>query len=188
MAISKKKRFGIFKRDGFQCQYCGRTPPQVVLEVDHIIPRAEGGGDVEINLITSCFDCNRGKGSEPLTTIPETVKEKHNRQREAREQLNEYNDFLMQERALVNDQIEELGLYWYNQCAASKRTFDKLVFGKSRVESIRRFLERLTCVELIGAIESAHSRLPVHSHKDNDDRTWRYFCGICWKTIKEREA
>ena len=34
--MSKKMRFDVFKRDGFQCQYCGSTPPSVVLEVDHI--------------------------------------------------------------------------------------------------------------------------------------------------------
>jgi len=32
-----------------------------VLEVDHIIPRAKGGGNNIENLQTLCFDCNRGK-------------------------------------------------------------------------------------------------------------------------------
>lgn len=61
MSLSKKTRFDVFKRDGFTCAYCGRKPPAVTLEVDHIIPRAEGGGDEIENLVTSCFDCNRGK-------------------------------------------------------------------------------------------------------------------------------
>jgi 5-methylcytosine-specific restriction endonuclease McrA len=41
----------------------------VVLEVDHVVPRAEGGSDDTMNLVTSCFDCNRGKGAVPLTDI-----------------------------------------------------------------------------------------------------------------------
>jgi len=72
MAVSKRTRFEIFKRDGFTCQYCGRTPPAVVLEIDHFVARANGGGDDEANLLTSCFDCNRGKGANPATrqTLP----------------------------------------------------------------------------------------------------------------------
>ena len=61
-SISKKTRFEIFKRDGFECQYCGRTPPGVVLVVDHIIPVRAGGTSAEMNLISACEDCNQGKG------------------------------------------------------------------------------------------------------------------------------
>lgn len=43
-AISKKTRFEVFKRDRFTCQYCGATPPGVLLHIDHIHPVAEGGG------------------------------------------------------------------------------------------------------------------------------------------------
>ena len=38
MSISKKIRFEVFKRDGFTCQYCGKSPPGVTLEADHIKP------------------------------------------------------------------------------------------------------------------------------------------------------
>lgn len=65
--ISKKTRFEVFKRDSFCCQYCGRKAPEVVLEVDHIIAIANGGKNTITNLITSCFDCNRGKGKRALS-------------------------------------------------------------------------------------------------------------------------
>lgn len=64
--ISKKVRFEIFKRDKFTCQYCGKSAPDVILEVDHIKPVAEGGTNDFLNLITSCRDCNRGKGKAEL--------------------------------------------------------------------------------------------------------------------------
>ena len=54
MSISKKIRFEVFKRDSFQCQYCGKTPPNIILEIDHIIPISEEGADDINNLITSC--------------------------------------------------------------------------------------------------------------------------------------
>ena len=38
VAISKRLRFEVFKRDRFECQYCGQTPPAVILHCDHIIP------------------------------------------------------------------------------------------------------------------------------------------------------
>ncbi len=58
-----KLRFEVLKRDGFSCQYCGRSPKEnkVTLHVDHIIPRNKGGKDNYDNLITSCSDCNYGK-------------------------------------------------------------------------------------------------------------------------------
>lgn len=64
--ISKKVRFEILKRDEFTCQYCGQSAPNVILEVDHVNPRASGGGDEEANLVTSCFNCNRGKSDRKI--------------------------------------------------------------------------------------------------------------------------
>jgi hypothetical protein len=61
VAISKRLRFEILKRDGFRCHYCGVTACGSALEVDHVIPVSEGGSDEAVNLITSCAACNRGK-------------------------------------------------------------------------------------------------------------------------------
>lgn len=69
MAIGKTLRFEIFARDAFTCQYCGRRPPDVVLEVDHIHPQSKGGLDEPVNLITSCFDCNRGKRDRLVSEV-----------------------------------------------------------------------------------------------------------------------
>ena len=52
--LSKTLRFEVFKRDSFKCQYCGKSAPEVTLEVDHIIPVAKGGSNEIFNLITSC--------------------------------------------------------------------------------------------------------------------------------------
>lgn len=67
--ISKRKRFEIFKRDNFRCSYCGQQPPVVVLEIDHIVPVSKGGDNGELNLVTSCQDCNRGKSDKPLSEV-----------------------------------------------------------------------------------------------------------------------
>lgn len=73
--LSKKTRFEVFKRDRFTCQYCGRMSPDVILEVDHIKPVSEGGTNKMVNLITSCRDCNRGKGKRKLSDDAELKKQ-----------------------------------------------------------------------------------------------------------------
>ena len=57
----KRVRFEVLKRDNFTCQYCGRKPPEIKLQVDHIIPVSRGGKDVMENLRAACWDCNIGK-------------------------------------------------------------------------------------------------------------------------------
>lgn len=64
--MSNRIRFKVFKRDNFTCQYCGRIAPTVILEVDHINPISNGGDEYITNLITSCYDCNRGKSDDIL--------------------------------------------------------------------------------------------------------------------------
>jgi hypothetical protein len=69
VAVSKSLRFEIFARDGFTCQYCGQRPPDVVLECDHIHPVSKGGSDESLNLITSCYACNRGKRAKIISEV-----------------------------------------------------------------------------------------------------------------------
>lgn len=83
-SLSKKIRFEVLKRDSFKCQYCGKSSPDVVLEIDHIKPVSEGGTNHITNLITACFDCNRGKTNVLLGD--NAVIEK---QRQQLEELNE---------------------------------------------------------------------------------------------------
>jgi len=63
---SKRLRFLVFKRDGFRCQYCGKTKDETVLEVDHKIPISHGGSNAMENLVAACIDCNRGKTDSKL--------------------------------------------------------------------------------------------------------------------------
>lgn len=62
--ISQKARFSILKRDLFTCQYCGRKAPYVELRIDHRISVKNGGLSSPENLVTSCHDCNSGKGDK----------------------------------------------------------------------------------------------------------------------------
>ncbi len=76
VAFTKKLRFEVFKRDSFTCQYCGKSAPDVVLHVDHINPVAKGGTNEITNLISSCVDCNIGKGATTLSDNTVVSKQK----------------------------------------------------------------------------------------------------------------
>lgn len=93
--ISKKTRFEVFKRDSFTCQYCGRKSPDVVLQVDHIKPVARGGKNTIMNYVTSCSDCNNGKGARELSdsTAVEKVLEQAKLLQERREQIEMMRDW-----------------------------------------------------------------------------------------------
>ncbi|GIW40501.1 MAG: restriction endonuclease [Candidatus Binatia bacterium] len=55
-------RFNIFARDRNTCQYCGKRFPRSELNLDHVIPRSQGGTSRWENVVCSCHRCNRRKG------------------------------------------------------------------------------------------------------------------------------
>src|SRR4051794_41151740 len=63
MAVTKRTRFEVLRRDNHTCQYCGAKAPDVVLHIDHVMPVSLGGDDKPGNLVTACKDCNAGKAS-----------------------------------------------------------------------------------------------------------------------------
>jgi hypothetical protein len=65
LAVSKRLRHEIFRRDNHTCQSCGAKAPDVKLEPDHVVPVALGGSDDPSNLRTLCTDCNAGKSATP---------------------------------------------------------------------------------------------------------------------------
>jgi HNH endonuclease len=70
MAVSKRLRYEILRRDNHACRYCGASAPDVKLNVDHVIPQALGGSDAPTNLATSCAECNAGKTSSMPNAMP----------------------------------------------------------------------------------------------------------------------
>lgn len=65
--MTKKLREFIKARDHFTCCNCGNSTsiePNLLLEIDHIIPVSKGGRTVEDNLQTLCWKCNRAKSNK----------------------------------------------------------------------------------------------------------------------------
>ena len=59
----KVNRRRIFKRDGYECGYCGSKRN---LTIDHIIPRSKGGTNTWKNMVTCCNRCNNEKDDKTL--------------------------------------------------------------------------------------------------------------------------
>ena len=54
-------------RDKYTCKHCGNSTnkePNLLLEIDHIVPLSKGGITSEENLQTLCWKCNRSKGAK----------------------------------------------------------------------------------------------------------------------------
>ncbi len=54
-------RRNLFRRDGFTCQYCGKTPGGNELTIDHVLPKSRGGNTNWLNCVLACVRCNHRK-------------------------------------------------------------------------------------------------------------------------------
>jgi len=174
MSISQKLRFEVFKRDGFICQYCGNHPPEIILECDHIHPVSKGGNNDINNLITSCFDCNRGKINNELSNIPNSLEVNKNIILEKESQYLEYQKAIKKVEKRIKREIKDIENL-YNE------TFPESKFTKRFKEvSIKMFIERLEFHEVYYAMAKATSYL-----NEDPENCLSYFCGICWNKIKQ---
>ncbi len=147
--ISKKLRFEVFKRDSFTCQYCGRSAPDVILEVDHIKPVKEGGTNTLDNLITACKECNAGKGPRLLDdrTIIQQQRQQLNELNERREQLK----MMMQWR-------EELFKLDEEKLSFIQKRFEEralCALTNASIEQLRKLIKKYPLEMISDAIESA---------------------------------
>lgn len=187
MAIGKKLRFEVFKRDNFKCQYCGATAPEVILHVDHIKPKKGGGEDVITNLITSCSDCNLGKGARLLSD--KSVLEKQRKQLEELNQRREQLEMMMKWREGLVD-IEDQKLHY----AISK--FEELACCKitdSGEKKIKKLLKEFPLNLVLESIEA--STLQYLEQRKNEEgytdesraKAFDYIGRICTCKSKSEE-
>lgn len=186
-SLSKKARFEVFKRDSFTCQYCGRKAPDVILHVDHISPVSKGGGDDLLNLITSCLECNLGKGARLLSDDSAIAKQR--RQLEELQERREQLDMMLEwQRSLVDldtDTTKRVAALW-----------SELVPGWHLNEGGHRGLRKL--IRKYGVEEVATAmRIAAEQYLQFDDtgkpkdesveRAWQKVGGICGTRRTEKD-
>lgn len=172
--ISKKTRFDVFKRDIFTCQYCGAHPPVVVLEVDHIHPVSSGGSNEIDNLVTACFDCNRGKSDKQLTDVPESLQKKAEQVLEKEAQIRGYKAAMDAKRIRLEDETLMV-------CEIYEKFNVGYTLSDRSIVTVRNFVERLGVHDVCEAMEKAFMRA-------RKNQEFKYFCGICWNKIREESA
>ena len=163
-SISKKTRFEVFKRDSFTCQYCGRMAPDVVLEVDHINPIANGGDDDIMNLVTSCFDCNRGKGKRKLTESDEIKKQQ--------EQLKELNSKREQLKMML-DWRKELQAFNEEQLETFLESYEELTnytLNETGKEKTRGWIKEFGLIETLDCLEISVNQYLDFNNKETTIR------------------
>ncbi len=178
MAIGKRLRFEVFKRDSFTCQYCGKHAPDVVLQVDHIKPKSKGGADDILNLVAACADCNGGKSNHALTD-QQTVQQKHKQlaqlqaRKEQLEMMFEWQEGLLD---LEDETVTRIADLWSRRVAG----YSLNDYGLSEV---RKLLKKFGAAEVCTAIEIAAETYLEQvegklTHK-SVELAWQRVGGIC---------
>jgi hypothetical protein len=160
MSVSLKLRFEVFNRDNFTCQYCGRKTPEVILELEHIIPLSKCGTDEFDNLTTSCFECNRGKGVSLLDTIlkDRDIHDETILLAEREFQLTEYNYLKKKIRDRENKEIEELKNHFADKFRDNERGYAMGEFPHSIVRQSLKIMSYIDIFELIDIAVDITSR------------------------------
>jgi hypothetical protein len=169
--IGKRKRFEIFKRDNFTCQYCGSTPPAVILHVDHILAVANGGGNETENLTTACQGCNLGKSAVPLSVKPQSLEAAADDAREAAEQVREHAKMVREARIAMEDVCWEIAEVLHHGAGKG--------WSHDKFNGVKGFVKRLG---YSGTLEAAYIAADKHGE---GSRRFKYFCGICWNRVRE---
>lgn len=167
-SLSKKLRFEVFKRDGFTCQYCGQMSPDVVLEVDHIVPVAEGGKNDLLNLIAACVDCNRGKGAREISdnSIVKMQQKQLAELNERKEQMKMMLAWKEELALLLEGQTDALDAMFVDRYGYPFKTFDR--------QKVKGVIRRFGFNEAYDAVEIALQQY---------DRLWEAvdkLGGICY--------
>jgi HNH endonuclease len=178
---SKRMRWEVFRRDNFTCYYCSAKPPDVQLELDHVVPQALGGPDDNdpAHYVAACRDCNRGKSSSsPDAPLVAAVAEDAVRWAQAM-------------RAAQAQMLKDA-----QGCAAERAQFDEwwqawgYGSGETRREVLRDPGWELTIDHLVSAglplsILKDCISLAMSQKKVLPENKFRYMCGVAWTKVRQ---
>jgi site-specific DNA-methyltransferase (adenine-specific) len=66
----------LFNQQNCHCNGCQKEFEIIHLEIDHVVPKAKGGGDYMENYQLLCSNCNRMKGDRPMDYLRMKIEER----------------------------------------------------------------------------------------------------------------
>lgn len=185
-AISTRTRFEVFKRDSFKCQYCGASAPDVLLEVDHINPVANGGTNDILNLITACEKCNGGK-SDKLLSANDAMDKKRS-QLELMQQRREQLDMMFQWQESLSDITGDV----VNRLSEKWTDFTKHSLTPHGLTILKKWVKKFPLEDILEAMDIAvdsylkfdRNGRAIHESVDN---AFTKMGGICHYKAVERK-
>lgn len=178
MAISKRLRYEILRRDNHACRYCGAAAPDAKLTVDHVIPVALGGTDEPSNLVTACVPCNGGKSaSSPDAPIVDDVAADALRWSKAMTQAAEVTRADLQERIKRREVFHEIWGAWTYEYMGKRCTFD---LPGSWEDTADRFFS-------LGINEEDFTEAVRVAMRSRARDPFPYMCGVLWNIVRERQ-
>lgn len=181
MAVSKRLRYEILRRDSYTCRYCGRSAPEVPLRVDHVTPVALGGGDEPTNLATSCEECNSGKSSaSPDATLVAGVSDDALRWAAAMQQAAEN----LRKQETPKLEYRDTFFSQWNRWHLGKDEDKKVPLPEDWKQAMDRFrVAGVPAWMWADIVEAA-----MVNQKVKPDRTFNYVCGIAWNKVTALQA
>lgn len=168
--VTKRLRYEILRRDGFRCRYCGATPAETELRVDHVVPEALGGASAPSNLATACDPCNTGKSSvPPEAPVVEQVAADALRWSAAMQRPAADMEAKLQER-------DDRNAGFLNQWREYAFPLDS---------SWSQTLTRLRTAGLTDTLITEAVNATMGASKVLPENRFRYFCGVAWNMIAQ---
>lgn len=179
MAVSKRLRYEILRRDEYTCRYCGASAPATPLRVDHVVPVALGGSDTPDNLVTSCEPCNSGKSSATVdASVVADVADDALRWAEALKRAAQ---------VLAEQDVPKLSYRqtfltawksWQMRQPAVRRPLDLPADWKGSIDRFRAAgLPEESWNEIVEIAMTSPNVLPLN--------VFRYCCGIAWRRVSD---
>jgi len=162
ITLSKKTRFEVFKRDKFKCQYCGREAPNIVLEIDHIKPISKGGINDMLNLVTSCFDCNRGKSNREMNDDSIIIKQRNQLEelQARREQIELMMTWKQELGKLDEDIVNKIIIY-------IEKKMKPYTLKKAGIKKVEKLLKKFNFTDIIDSIDISASNYLKYDSEEN---------------------
>lgn len=173
MALTKRTRYEVLKRDNHTCRYCHAIDSP--LTVDHVLPVALGGSDSPDNLVAACKDCNAGKAStSPTAELVEDVKQDDLRWNAALARVANARSRQRKKRMAYVEAFTDVWATW-THCG------DPLPTPASAQASLERFYELGVPIEDIKDCV----RIACGNERIAPTEVFRYFAGCVWRVVDD---